>query len=72
MCCFFFIKSVKKKIVFQVKSPQKSRDPWETPKSTLKSIRRIGQGQFGEYWQGIWNKPHSVAIKKVIPGIVYI
>lgn len=51
-----------------VKSLPQSEDPWETPKSTLKSIRRIGQGQFGEYWQGIWTKPQSVAIKKLIPG----
>ena len=83
-----FIKSVKKliclQIVKQYNDPQEHiipwreaiawqhNDPWEIPRVSLNCIRKIGQGQFGEDWQGSWNNTTPVAIKTCKQGIVCI
>lgn len=58
----------------QIEKPQtaglsyNTNDQWEIPKSSLKLIRRIGHGQFGEVWEGLWNNTTPVAIKTLKPG----
>ncbi|RWS06212.1 Tyrosine-protein kinase Src42A-like protein [Dinothrombium tinctorium] len=44
------------------------RDQWEIDRSSLKFIRKLGQGQFGEVWEGMWNNTTPVAIKTLKPG----
>ena len=34
----------------------------------MKLIRRLGNGQFGDVWEGIWNHRMPVAIKTLKPG----
>lgn len=46
----------------------KTRDHWEIDRSSLKFIRKLGQGQFGEVWEGQWNNTTPVAIKTLKPG----
>ncbi|XP_070556916.1 tyrosine-protein kinase STK-like [Ptychodera flava] len=41
---------------------------WETPRSSLKLKERLGDGQFGEVWKGIWNNRIAVAVKKMKEG----
>ena len=61
-------------IIFQIEKPQtvglsyNTKDQWEIPKSSLKKIRKIGHGQFGEVWEGLWNNTTPVAIKTLKPG----
>lgn len=43
-------------------------DQWEIPKHSLKLIKKIGHGQFGEVWEGLWNNTTAVAIKTLKPG----
>ena len=39
-------------------------DKWETDKSTLKFLKKLGNtGHFSEVWQGLWNETTRVAIK---------
>ncbi|XP_063815291.1 tyrosine-protein kinase Srms [Pseudophryne corroboree] len=38
-------------------------DNWERPRSEFKMIRKLGQGFFGEVFEGIWNDQQNVAIK---------
>lgn len=45
-----------------------TKDQWEIPKSSLKKLRKIGHGQFGEVWEGLWNNTTPVAIKTLKPG----
>ena len=45
-----------------------TQDKWEIRKDSLKRIRQIGQGQFGEVYQGLWNNTTPVAIKTLKPG----
>ncbi|XP_033738390.1 tyrosine-protein kinase Src42A-like [Pecten maximus] len=58
----------------QIEKPQtvglsyNTNDQWEIPKSSLKLIRKIGHGQFGEVWEGLWNNTTPVAIKTLKPG----
>jgi len=50
----------------------KTQDQWEIPKSTLLLIKPIGQGQFGEVWEGKWNGTTPVAIKTLKAGKDFI
>lgn len=45
-----------------------TRDQWEIAKTSLRLIRNIGQGQFGDVWEGIWNNTTPVAVKTLKTG----
>ena len=44
------------------------RDEWEIDRSTLQFNKKLGQGNFGEVWSGLWNQTTPVAIKTLKPG----
>lgn len=43
-------------------------DQWEIPRSSLKMLTKLGAGQFGEVYEGLWNNTTPVAIKTLKPG----
>ena len=43
-------------------------DKWEIDKSALKFLKKLGAGNFGEVWQGLWNGTTKVAIKTLREG----
>ncbi|XP_026089742.1 tyrosine-protein kinase SRK2-like [Carassius auratus] len=43
-------------------------DQWEIPRSSLKLSKKLGAGQFGEVFEGIWNDSTAVAVKTLKPG----
>lgn len=45
-----------------------TKDQWEISKSSLRLIRKIGSGQFGEVYEGVWNNTTPVAVKTLKPG----
>ncbi len=45
------------------------RDEWEIDRKTLRFDRKLGQGNFGEVWSGLWNDTTSVAIKTLKAGM---
>lgn len=63
-------------IFFQVEKPatgglsHNTRDQWEIDRSSLKFVRKLGQGQFGEVWEGLWNNTTPVAIKTLKTGMI--
>nr|XP_020464304.1 tyrosine-protein kinase Lck [Monopterus albus] len=54
----------------QSRMPQKPwwQDEWEIPRESLKLVQRLGAGQFGEVWMGVYNNDRKVAIKSLKMG----
>ena len=48
-----------------------TRDQWEIERTSLKFVRKLGHGQFGEVWEGLWNNTTPVAIKTLKTGLLY-
>ncbi|CAL8311657.1 unnamed protein product [Lota lota] len=44
------------------------QDQWEIPRSSLRLLKRLGAGQFGEVYEGLWNGTTPVAVKTLKPG----
>ncbi|XP_069739991.1 tyrosine-protein kinase Srms-like [Narcine bancroftii] len=38
-------------------------DEWERPREEFCVLQKLGEGHFGEVWEGIWNESQHVAIK---------
>lgn len=47
-------------------------DQWEIHRNSLQLLKRLGSGQFGEVWEGLWNNTTPVAIKTLKPGMLKI
>lgn len=68
---FLFINNI---ISFQTEKPQtvglsyNTVDAWEISREALRFIHRLGAGNFGEVWEGVWNDTTPVAIKTLKPG----
>ena len=45
-----------------------TKDQWEISRSSLQLVKKLGSGNFGEVWQGLWNRVTPVAIKTLKPG----
>ncbi|KAK7906829.1 hypothetical protein WMY93_015441 [Mugilogobius chulae] len=43
-------------------------DTWEIERSSIKLGRKLGAGQFGEVYEGLWNDTTAVAVKTLKPG----
>ncbi|XP_020814949.1 tyrosine-protein kinase Src42A isoform X3 [Drosophila serrata] len=46
----------------------RTRDQWEIDRTSLKFVRKLGSGQFGDVWEGLWNNTTPVAIKTLKSG----
>ena len=44
------------------------KEEWEINPSCLKLQKRLGEGNFGEVWSGLWNGTTHVAIKMLKEG----
>lgn len=45
-----------------------TNDQWEIPRSSIKLLNKLGTGQFGEVYEGLWNDTTTVAVKTPRPG----
>lgn len=43
-------------------------DQWEILRTSVKLLKKLGAGQFGEVFEGIWNDTTAVAVKTLKPG----
>ena len=64
--CFYCIFQVDKPITADLSHT--TRDQWEIERTSLKFVRKLGHGQFGEVWEGLWNNTTPVAIKTLKTG----
>ncbi|XP_006811442.1 tyrosine-protein kinase STK-like [Saccoglossus kowalevskii] len=44
---------------------------WETPRESIQLQKRIGDGQFGEVFKGVWNRRTPVAVKCMKAGSMF-
>lgn len=44
------------------------QDAWERPHSEFTLRRKLGEGYFGEVWEGLWLGSMPVAVKVIRPG----
>ncbi|XP_052862093.1 tyrosine-protein kinase Src42A isoform X2 [Anopheles cruzii] len=60
--------------LFEIEKPvtdglsHRTRDQWEIDRTSLKFVRKLGSGQFGDVWEGLWNNTTPVAIKTLKSG----
>lgn len=45
-----------------------TKDHWEIPRSSIRLTKRLGQGNFGEVWEGCWNGTTPIAVKTLKTG----
>ncbi|XP_030219314.1 tyrosine-protein kinase Lyn [Gadus morhua] len=44
------------------------KDAWEISKTSIKMVKKLGAGQFGEVWMAYYNNVTKVAVKTLKPG----
>ena len=44
-------------------------DQWEIDRNSIRMLQKLGSGQFGDVFEGIWNNTTSVAVKMLKPGV---
>ncbi|KAL5457173.1 hypothetical protein EMCRGX_G034418 [Ephydatia muelleri] len=52
----------------QIDLSHKTKDMWEISRDSITLIRKLGAGQFGEVYQGLWNNSTPVAVKTLKVG----
>ncbi|XP_072297062.1 tyrosine-protein kinase Lyn [Eucyclogobius newberryi] len=55
----------------QVQKPW-DKDAWEISKESIKLLKKLGAGQFGEVWLGFYNNTTKVAVKTLKPGTMTV
>ena len=53
-------------------SAEEATETWQVDRNSIQFVNKLGGGQFGEVWQGIWNGTTvtEVAVKILNPGII--
>ena len=49
---------------------KQANEEWEIDCRQIRLIRRLGAGQFGEVWEGLWNSTTTVAVKTLKTSIL--
>ena len=47
---------------------RQANEEWEIDRRQIRLIKKLGAGQFGEVWEGMWNGTTLVAVKTLKPG----
>ena len=64
----FFFLQIEKPVTADLS--HSTKDQWEIDRNSLKFVRKLGHGQFGEVWEGLWNNTTPVAIKSLKQGMI--
>ena len=47
---------------------KEDNNTWEIDRKSIRFVKKLGFGQFGEVWMGVWNETTEVAVKTLKPG----
>ena len=47
---------------------RQANEEWEIDRRQIRLNKKLGAGQFGEVWEGVWNGTTQVAVKTLKPG----
>ena len=47
---------------------REANEAWEIDRKSIRFVKKLGAGQYGEIWMGIWNETTKVAVKTLKPG----
>ena len=47
---------------------KEANEAWEIDRKSIRLVKKLGAGQFGEVWMGIWNGTTEVAVKTLKTG----
>ncbi len=51
---------------------RQANEEWEIDRRQIRLNKKLGAGQFGEVWEGIWNGTTQVAVKTLKPGTMSV
>ena len=68
LCCRLTVICPKFEMPSTVGLSYNTKDEWEIERSSINLKKRLGAGQFGEVWEGIWNGTTPVAVKTLKTG----
>ena len=51
-------------------SSEEATETWEVGRTSIRFVRKLGTGRFGDVWQGLWNGTTEVAVKELKPGMI--
>ena len=49
---------------------REANEAWEIDRKSIHFVRKLGAGQFGEVWMGVWNGTIEIAVKTFKPGTI--
>ena len=68
LCCKLTVICPKTDAPTTVGLSYNTKDEWEIERTSIQLKRRLGAGQFGEVWEGVWNGTTPVAVKTLKTG----
>ena len=68
LCCRLTVICPKFELPTTVGLSYNTKDEWEIERSSIQLHKKLGAGQFGEVWEGIWNGTTPVAVKTLKTG----